>query len=97
MLLRSIALARRWLGYVVGGTSIKEVAALEGCTIRHVENTLPLAFLAPDIIGALIDARLPRGITSRSIAEPALEWSRQCGVGSASPARSPDPFVSQSA
>jgi hypothetical protein len=47
------------------------------CTKRHVTNTIPLAFLAPDIIRAVVDARLPRGITARSIAEPELEWSRQ--------------------
>jgi hypothetical protein len=77
VLLRSIAFARRWLDDVVSGTSLHDIAAREGFTIRHVENTIPLAFLAPDIVRAVVDARLPRGISSRSVADPALEWSRQ--------------------
>ena len=40
-------------------------------------DTLPLAFLAPGLVRAVIEARLPRGISTRSIAEPELEWSRQ--------------------
>jgi hypothetical protein len=31
----------------------------------------------PDIVRAVIEARLPRGISTRSIGEPELEWSRQ--------------------
>jgi hypothetical protein len=42
-----------------------------------VADTLPLAFLAPDIVRAAIEARLPRGISTRSINQPELEWSRQ--------------------
>ena len=77
VLLRSIALGRRWLDEVLGGTSVDQIAAREGWTKRHVVNTIPLAFLAPDIIRAVVDARLPRGISTRRIAEPELEWSRQ--------------------
>ena len=77
VLLRSIALGRRWAQEILSGATLNEIAACEGCTIRHVENTIPLAFLAPDIIRAVVDARLPRGTNVRSIADPALEWSRQ--------------------
>jgi site-specific DNA recombinase len=77
VLLRSIAFGRLWLDEVLGGTTVDQIAARERCTKRHVTNTIPLAFLAPDIIRAVVDARLPRGITARSIAEPELEWSRQ--------------------
>ena len=84
VLLRSIALARRWLDDVVSGTSLDDIAAREGFTIRHVENTIPLAFLAPDIVRAVVDARLPRGVNTKSIANPAPEWSRQwIGLGTA--------------
>ena len=77
MLLRSIALGRRWLDEVLGGATIDEIADRERCTKRHVADTLPLAFLAPGLVRAVIEARLPRGISTRSIAEPELEWSRQ--------------------
>ena len=77
VLLRSIAFGRLWLDEVLAATTVDQIAARERCTKRHVTNTIPLAFLAPDIIRAVVDARLPRGITARSIAEPELEWSRQ--------------------
>jgi hypothetical protein len=84
VLLRSIAFGRPWLDEVLAETTVDEIAARERCTKRHVTNTIPLAFLAPDIIRAVVDARLPRGITARSIAEPEPEWSRQwssLGIG----------------
>jgi DNA invertase Pin-like site-specific DNA recombinase len=77
VLLRSIALGRQWLDQVLANTSIDQIAACEGCTKQHVVNMMPLAFLAPDIVRAIIDARLPRGISARRIAQPELEWARQ--------------------
>ena len=44
---------------------------------QDVATTIPLAFLAPELVRAVIDARLPRGIHTRRIAEPKLEWLRQ--------------------
>src|SRR5215208_4641629 len=73
----SIALGRRWLDQVLAGTSVDEVAALEGCTKQHVANAIPLAFLAPEVVRAIVGARLPRGISARRIAQPELEWARQ--------------------
>ena len=43
VLLRSIALGRRWLDEVLGGATIDEIADRERCTKRHVADTLPLA------------------------------------------------------
>jgi site-specific DNA recombinase len=77
VLLRSIALARKWLDEVLGGSTLDQVALREGCSKRHVATIIPLAFLAPDLVRAAIDARLPRGINTKRIAEPELEWSRQ--------------------
>ena len=77
VLLRSIALGRQWLNQVLTSMSIDQIAAREGCTKQHVVSTIPLAFLAPDVVRAIIDARLPRGISTRRIAQPELEWPRQ--------------------
>jgi hypothetical protein len=77
VLLRSIALGRQWLDEVLASTSIDQIAVREGCTKQHIVNTIPLAFLAPDVVRAIIDARLPRGISARRIAQPELEWPRQ--------------------
>jgi hypothetical protein len=57
--------------------TIDEIANRERCTKRHVTDTLPLAFLAPSLVRTVIEAPLPRGISTRIIAEPELEWSRQ--------------------
>ncbi len=62
---------------MLGGLTLDQVALREGCSKRHVATTIPLAFLAPDLVRAVIDARLPRGINIKQIAEPELEWSRQ--------------------
>ena len=75
--MRSIALGRRWLDEVLGGATLDQIAVRERCTKRHIASTLPLALLAPDLVRAVIDARLPRGISTKRIAEPDIEWSRQ--------------------
>ncbi len=77
VLLRSIALGRRWVDQLLAGTTIDEIAAREGCTKQYVANAIPLAFLGPDVVRAIVDARLPRGISARRIAQPELEWARQ--------------------
>ena len=51
VLLRSIALGRRWLDEVLGGSTLDQIADREGCTKRHVAKTIPLAFLAPISFG----------------------------------------------
>jgi hypothetical protein len=88
VLLRSIALGRRWLDEILHGATVDQIAAREGCTSRHAMNTIGLAFLAPPIVHATIEARLPRGISTRAIGEPDLEWSRQwnaLGIGAPAP------------
>ncbi len=39
--------------------------------------TISLAFLAPDIIKAAVEGRLPRGIGVERLREAPAEWSRQ--------------------
>ena len=73
MLLRSIALGRKWLGEILDGATPDALAARDGCTRRHVETTIPLAFLAP----TSYRRRSTRGMSTRRIADPDLIWSRQ--------------------
>jgi len=42
--------------------SIEEIAAREGCSIRHVNMTISLAFLAPAIVNDAIDGKLPQDV-----------------------------------
>jgi site-specific DNA recombinase len=63
-LVASIARGRRWLDEIVAGTvtSVEQIAARDKCSIRQVNMTISLAFLAPDLVKAAVEGRLPRGI-----------------------------------
>ena len=58
------ARGRRWLDEIVSGsvTSVDEIALRERCSLRHVNMTISLAFLAPKLVRAAVEGRLPRGV-----------------------------------
>lgn len=78
-LVRSISLSRRWLDELTTGAmaTAQAIAQREGCSQRHVERTLSLAFLAPDLIRAAVEGRLPRGVGVSRLIDPPVEWPRQ--------------------
>ena len=78
-LVGSIARGQRWLGEIVAGvvTDVEQIAAREKCSVRKVNMTISLAFLAPDLVKAAIEGRLPRGIGVARLCHAPAEWSRQ--------------------
>jgi site-specific DNA recombinase len=78
-LVASIARGRRWLDEIVTGavTSIDQIAARDKCSIRQVNMTISLAFLAPNLVQAAVEGRLPRGIGVARLRDAPAEWSRQ--------------------
>ena len=58
-------------------TSVEEIAAAENCTVRQVNMTISLAFLAPSLVQAAVDGRLPRGIGIANLRDAPIEWSLQ--------------------
>jgi len=77
-LLRSIARGRAWLEAVVAGdTAIKDIAARHKCSRRHVNMTISMAFIAPSLVKAAVEGRLPRGIGIANLRDAPAEWSRQ--------------------
>ncbi len=77
-LVSAIAKARLWLDELVsGGADVEEIAKREKCSIRQVNRTVTLAFLAPRLIEAAVEGRLPRGIGVASLRDLPAEWSRQ--------------------
>jgi len=74
-----IARGRRWLDDVVSGrvTTVAELCAREKCSVRQVNMTISLAFLAPNLIKAAVEGRLPRGIGIERLRDPPTEWSQQ--------------------
>ena len=48
-----------------------------GQGVRKVNMTISLAFLAPDLVKAAIDGRLPHGMGVARLCDLPVEWSRQ--------------------
>ena len=78
-LVASIARGRRWLNELLAeaNASAESFARRERCTVRQVNMTISLAFLAPDLVRAAIEGRLPRGIGVTRLRDAPVEWSRQ--------------------
>ena len=75
----AIARGRRWLDQLTIDASINthRIAEREGCSVRKVNMTISLAFLAPDLVKAAIDGRLPHGMAIARLTDLPAEWSRQ--------------------
>ena len=57
-----------------------EVRAMPGTQLRHLERIARLAYLAPDIVKAILDGRQPRQVTARFLSRLGalpLAWSEQ--------------------
>ena len=81
-LVSAIARGRRWLDDVVSGrvTTVAQLCTREKCSVRQVNMTISLAFLAPNLIKAAVEGRLPRGIGIERLRDPPTEWGRQFGA-----------------
>ena len=78
-LVTAIAKGRHWLDELIAGTvtNVEQIAAREKCSIRQVNRTITLAFIAPTLVQAAVDGRLPRGIGVAAVRDFPAEWSRQ--------------------
>jgi hypothetical protein len=59
VLVSAIARGRRWLDEVVSGrvTTVVELCAREKCSVRQINMTISLAFLAPNLVKAAAEDR----------------------------------------
>jgi site-specific DNA recombinase len=78
-LVASIARGRRWLDEIISDPSAnaETIAARESCSIRKVNMMISLAFLAPHLVKAAIEGRLPHGMGVVRLCDLSAEWSRQ--------------------
>jgi site-specific DNA recombinase len=78
-LVNAIARGRLWLDEIVSGSAanIEQIATRHKCSVRQVNMTISLAFLAPDLVKAAVEGRLPRGIGVERLRDAPAEWSRQ--------------------
>jgi hypothetical protein len=78
-LISAIARGRRWLDEIIPGsiTDAGQLAKRERCTVRQINMTLSLAFLAPALVKAAVEGRLPRSINIERLRDPDPIWAKQ--------------------
>jgi site-specific DNA recombinase len=78
-LLKGIAQGQIWLDYLIGNQeeSLGSIAKKNKLSEKSVRSTLSLALLAPDIIEAAIDGRLPSFLTVTQMADLPANWQEQ--------------------
>ena len=58
-------------------TNVEQIATTENCTVRQINMTISLAFLAPNLVQAAVEGRLPRGVGIANLRDAPVEWSLQ--------------------
>jgi site-specific DNA recombinase len=101
LLVASIARGRRWFDELLAdaNANAESIAKRERCSVRKVNMTISLAFLAPDLVKAAIAGQLPHGMGVARLADMPAEWPRQhqmLGLPSALPAFEPSLCLSRS-
>jgi site-specific DNA recombinase len=66
-------------------TNIAELCTREVCSVRQVNMAISLAFLAPHLVKAAVEGRLPRGVGVERLRDLPTEWSQQFEVLGLSP------------
>jgi site-specific DNA recombinase len=90
ILLRALCDSHRWLDELQSDPcqSLEPLVLREGKTERSIRMTLSLAFLAPDIVKAAVEGRLPRGYGLKRLVDLPMAWPNQWrALGLDAPAR----------
>ena len=77
-MVRAIARAHQWDQELRSGKSINEIAKQDSVHRSYVGQVLPLAFLAPDIVEAILDGRQPQDLKVEQLLKPLpIAWTAQ--------------------
>jgi len=81
-LVRAVVRAHRWFDEIAAGRaeSVTAIAGAEGVSDRHIGHLLPLAFLAPDIVEAILAGTQPADLTAETLIKRIdlpLSWAEQ--------------------
>jgi site-specific DNA recombinase len=81
-LVKAVARAHRWFDELSTGKagSLAAIAAREGLAVRYVGRLIRLAFLAPEIVVAIVEGRQPTTLTAEALTrriELPLSWCAQ--------------------
>jgi len=87
-LVKAVARGRLWFEELAAGRagSIQAIADREGMTQRYVSRLLPLAFLAPELVEAILAGRQPADLTAARLVNQIdlpLDWAAQRELGGA--------------
>jgi site-specific DNA recombinase len=86
----SLSNAHRWLNELImnPNQTIELIAAGENKSERSIRMTLSLSFVAPPIVAAAVEGRLPRGFGVKRLMDLPTVWSQQwTALGLKAPAR----------
>jgi hypothetical protein len=77
-ILLAITKARRWVDELKEGRGLADLAAQEGCTARHVRAMMPLAFVSPYLVRAILNGTMLAEATVTDLVQNfPLLWSEQ--------------------
>ena len=78
-LLRNIANALSWLDRIKAGKTYEQIATEDAIPTDRVRKAIRYAFLAPDIVRAIVEGRQPVGLTSSYLLHHPLpdDWEKQ--------------------
>ena len=79
ILIEALRDAHRWLDELLSDPrlTLELIASREGKTERSIRMTLSLAFLAPEIVKAVVEGRLPRGFGLKRLVDLPMAWPDQ--------------------
>jgi site-specific DNA recombinase len=79
ILIEALRDAQRWRDELLSDPrlTLESLASREGRTARSIRMTLSLAFLAPEIVKAAVDGRLPRGFGLKRLVDLPMAWPDQ--------------------
>jgi site-specific DNA recombinase len=79
ILIEALGDAHRWLDELLSDPrlTLESIASREDKTERSIRMTLSLAFLAPEIVKAAVEGRLPRGFGLKRLVDLPMAWPDQ--------------------
>ena len=82
VLIRNLMKARGWFAALTRGESYAGIAEREGIWKQRIQQMLPLAFLAPDIVQLIAEGRQPVGLTTEWLINSDLpvDWAAQLAL-----------------
>jgi site-specific DNA recombinase len=79
ILIEALRNAHRWLDELLSNPrlTLESLASREDKTARSIRMTLSIAFLAPEIVKAAVEGRLPRGFGLKRLVDLPMAWPDQ--------------------